>query len=66
MYWCSHNLRIFRNIQELPLKSDDRLLVILGADHMSILRHLFKCSPEFELVKFGKLCSVFILTGMYL
>lgn len=55
MHWYSRNLRIFRNIQELPLEPHDRLLVLYGAGHMGVLRHLFECSPEFELVKFGEL-----------
>lgn len=55
MHWYARNLRIFRNIQELPLEPNDRLLVLYGAGHMGVLRHLFECSPEFELVKFGEL-----------
>jgi hypothetical protein len=55
MHWYSRNLRIFRNIQSLPLKPTDRLVVLYGAGHMGILRHLFECSPEFELVRFGEL-----------
>lgn len=55
MHWYSRNLRIFRNIQSLQLKPTDRLVVIYGAGHMGVLRHLFECSPEFELVKFGEL-----------
>lgn len=55
MHWYARNLRILRNIQELHLKPDDRLVVIYGAGHMGILKHLFECTPEFELVKFGEL-----------
>ncbi|MFZ1688615.1 MAG: DUF5694 domain-containing protein [Flavobacteriales bacterium] len=55
MHWYSRNLRIFRNIQELSLKPEDRLLVLYGAGHMGVLRHLFECSTEFDLVKFGEL-----------
>lgn len=55
MHWYARNLRIFRNIQELDLKPEDRLVVIYGAGHMGILKHLFECSVEFELVKFGEL-----------
>lgn len=55
MHWYARNLRIFRNIQELHLKPDDRLLVIYGAGHMGILKHLFECSVEFDLEKFGDL-----------
>lgn len=55
MHWYARNLRILRNIQELHLKPTDRLVVIYGAGHMGILKHLFECTPEFELVKFGEL-----------
>ncbi len=55
MHWYARNLRILRNIQELELKPEDRLVVIYGAGHMGILKHLFECTPEFELVKFGEL-----------
>lgn len=55
MHWYARNLRIFRNIQRLELKPTDRLVVIYGAGHMGVLRHLFECSPEFKLVKFGEL-----------
>ncbi|MBK9176224.1 MAG: hypothetical protein IPM46_07785 [Flavobacteriales bacterium] len=55
MHWYSRNLRIFRNIQELNLKPTDRLMVLYGAGHMGVLKHLFECSIEFELVKFGEL-----------
>ncbi|HMC97732.1 MAG TPA: DUF5694 domain-containing protein, partial [Flavobacteriales bacterium] len=55
MHWYSRNLRIFRNIQSLPLKPTDRVMVLFGAGHMGVLEHLFECSVEFELVKFGAL-----------
>lgn len=55
MHWYSRNLRIFRNIQELALKPDDRLLVLFGSGHVAILKQLFIASPEYELVKFGDL-----------
>ena len=55
MHWYARNLRILRNIQELHLKPTDRLVVIFGAGHMGVLKHLLECTPEFELVKFGEL-----------
>lgn len=55
MHWYARNLRILRNIQELELKPTDRIVVIYGAGHMGVLKHLFECTPEFELVKFGEL-----------
>ncbi|MGB8193845.1 MAG: DUF5694 domain-containing protein [Chitinophagaceae bacterium] len=50
-WWYSRNLRIFRNIVDTDLSADDRILVIFGNGHMSILRHLFESSPEFKLVE---------------
>lgn len=55
MHWYARNLRILRNIQELRMRPDDRLVVIYGAGHMGILKHLFECTPQFELVKFDDL-----------
>jgi len=55
MHWYARNLRILRNIQELHLKPTDRLVVIFGAGHMGVLKHLIECTPEFQLVKFGEL-----------
>lgn len=53
MHWYSRNLRIFRNLQEITTSPDDRILVIIGQGHAQILTHLFECSNEFNLVKFG-------------
>ena len=50
-WWFNRNLRIFRNIQKIPTKPGDRILVIYGAGHMNILNILFDASPEFDLVK---------------
>ena len=52
--WYSRNLRIYRNIQNLA-EPGDRIMVLFGAGHMTILKNLFDSSPEFDLVKFGKL-----------
>jgi hypothetical protein len=48
--WFNRNLRIFRNIQRTPFSSDDRILVIVGREHLNLLNPLFDASPEFELV----------------
>jgi hypothetical protein len=55
MFWFNRNLRIFRNIQKIGAGPEDRVLVLFGAGHISILNWLFECTPEFELVKFGDL-----------
>ncbi|MEM7368841.1 MAG: DUF5694 domain-containing protein [Bacteroidota bacterium] len=54
MHWYARNLRILRNIQNIT-EEGDRILVIFGAGHMTILKYLFQCSPEYRLRKFGEL-----------
>lgn len=54
MHWYSRNLRIMRNIQNIT-EPGDRILVIFGAGHMTILKNLFQSSAEYELVKFNDL-----------
>ncbi|MDX9770716.1 MAG: DUF5694 domain-containing protein [Tenuifilaceae bacterium] len=48
--WYSRNLRIFRNIQRIPRSADDRILLIIGGEHLNLLYPFFDASPEFELV----------------
>jgi hypothetical protein len=55
MHWYSRNLRIYRRIQQITTSPDDRILVIFGSGHIQVLKHLFECSPEYKLVKFGDL-----------
>ncbi|MEO0895660.1 MAG: DUF5694 domain-containing protein [Bacteroidota bacterium] len=55
LYWYSRNLRIFRNIQKITDSPDDRILVLFGAGHSSILKQQFEATPEFELVEFNSL-----------
>lgn len=49
-WWLNRNLRIFRNIQKIDRKPDDKILVIYGAGHLNTLNYFFDCSPEFDLV----------------
>lgn len=55
MFWFNRNLRIFRNIQNITEGPEDRILVLFGAGHIQILRWLFECSPEYELMEFESL-----------
>ena len=48
-WWFNRNLRIFRNIQRIDAKAEDRILVIYGAGHMNLLNIFFESSPEYEL-----------------
>lgn len=50
-WWYNRNLRMFSNIRRIPVTPDDRVLVIVGAAHVPILRHAFQCSPEYELAE---------------
>ncbi len=55
IWWYNRNLRIYRKIQEMNTNKNDRILVIIGNGHASILRQLFESSPEFEFIEFNKL-----------
>lgn len=55
MHWYARNLRIYRNIQKATTSPDDRILVIIGAGHLGILRQQFESSPQYELIDFGDL-----------
>lgn len=55
LHWYSRNLRIYRHIQQITTSSNDRILVLFGRGHIEILKHLFECSPQYKLVKFGEL-----------
>lgn len=48
--WFSRNLRIFRNIQRIPHTPDDRILLIIGREHLNLLNLFFETSKEFEFV----------------
>jgi len=48
--WYNRNLRIFRNIQRIPHNNDDRILLIIGSEHLNLLNLFFDISREFELV----------------
>jgi hypothetical protein len=47
--WYNRNLRIFSNLQSMSSGPSDRIVVIIGAGHVPILRFLAQSSPEFRL-----------------
>lgn len=49
--WYSRNLRIFANVQRITEPPDERLLLVIGAGHVPILRHCAEASPEYELAE---------------
>lgn len=55
IWWYNRNLRIFRKLQEITENSKDRILVIFGVGHASVLRQLLESSPEYEFVEFDSL-----------
>ncbi|HEV8080033.1 MAG TPA: DUF5694 domain-containing protein [Chitinophagaceae bacterium] len=54
-YWYDRNLRIFRNIQRITTSSADRILVLFGSGHISILDQLLSFTPEYDYIKFNDL-----------
>ena len=46
--WYNRNLRIFSNLQAITSDTSDRILVIIGAGHLPILRFLAQSSPEYR------------------
>lgn len=55
IWWYNRNLRIFRNVQGITEGPEDRILIIIGNGHGSILRQLFTASPEYEFIEFSSL-----------
>ena len=53
--WYSRNLRIFKNIQMVETKPEDRIMILFGAGHIGILKQQFEASPEYELIEFNEL-----------
>lgn len=53
--WYSRNLRMMKKIQMVETTPEDRILVLVGAGHSSILKQQFESTPEYELVEF---CSL--------
>ncbi|MBS4036149.1 MAG: hypothetical protein KGZ85_16925 [Ignavibacterium sp.] len=48
--WYNRNLRILRNIQRIQYNSEDRILFIIGSEHLNLLNLFFDTSREFELI----------------
>lgn len=49
--WYGRNLRIFRNLQRLSERPEERVLLFIGAGHVPILRFVAQASPEHALVE---------------
>ncbi len=48
--WFNRNLRIFRNIQRIPVEENDRILLIIGSEHLNLLNYYFEISAEYDWV----------------
>jgi Family of unknown function (DUF5694) len=52
--YYNRNLRIYSNIQRAITQKNDKVLVIYGNTHMSILRNLFESTPLYHLMPIDK------------
>ncbi len=48
--WFNRNLRIFRNMQRVPATSNDRILLIIGSEHLNLLNYFLEVADGFQLV----------------
>ncbi len=49
--WYNRNLKIFANLQRITESPNERILLIIGAGHVPIIRHAVEASPEYDLVE---------------
>lgn len=56
--WFNRNLKIFANLQRLLESEHERILLIIGAGHLAILRHSVQASPQFRLVEPSEVLQV--------
>lgn len=49
--WYKRNLRMFANLNRIADSPDDRILLIVGAGHLTILRDFVRDAPQFCLVE---------------
>ncbi len=50
-WWYVRNLRIFSNLLQLAREADDRVLFIVGAGHVPIIRHGALSAPDIKLIE---------------
>ncbi len=54
-FWYGRNAKIYGNIlRQVDYQNDQKYLLIVGASHLSILKHLFEENPYFEVVEVNK------------
>ena len=55
--WYNQQLRIFANLQRIAGNAE-KILVVVDAAHVSLLRHSIEASPRFELVEVNEFLGV--------
>lgn len=55
--WYNRHLRMFANLQRVAGNSE-RILVVVDAAHVSLLRHSIEASPRFELIEVNEYLGV--------
>jgi hypothetical protein len=55
--WYNRHLRMFANLQRIAGDAE-RILVVLDAAHVSLLRHSVEASPRFELIEVNEFLGV--------
>ncbi len=48
------NLRMFTNLNKIPMTKSDRILIILGGTHTAFFDHFLKNNPKFENIELKK------------
>jgi len=56
-HWYNRHLRMFANLQRVG-RDAERILVVIDASHLSLLRHSVEASPRFELVEVNEFLGV--------
>lgn len=52
--WFNRNIRIYSNVMRLIRSPDERVLVLIGAGHVPILKHLLETTPAAHLDDVGE------------
>ena len=55
-WWYNRNLRIFSNVLRV-MEPGDRLLLLIGAGHVPIIRHAAAASPEIDLIDLSEVLN---------
>ncbi len=56
--WHNRHLRMFANLQRITMRDGERILVVIDAAHISLLRHSVEASPRFELIEVNEFLGV--------